>query len=111
MSHRGAPDRDDVTWVWLLWSELPAGEDRPGRRPTGRIAGPSHHLLLGCPRRAADRDSAGITPAGLGPPPGSSGVVTVRSIGRPAPRGSRADVTSSRSRPTSRAARGRAGGT
>jgi len=27
---------------------LPAGEDRPGRRPTGRIAGPSRHLLLGC---------------------------------------------------------------
>src|SRR5690349_15541561 len=82
MSHRGAPDRDDVTWVWLLWSELPAGKDRPGRRPTGRIAGPSRHLLLGCRVPGGAWDRPGVTLGRLGPARCGIGPVTARSVGR-----------------------------
>src|SRR5690242_11688665 len=60
-----------MTWVWLLWSELPPGKDRPGRRPTGRIAGPSRHLLLGCRVPGAGRSlgpaRCDTGPVGTGP--------------------------------------------
>jgi hypothetical protein len=50
----------DATWVWLFWSELPAGECRAGRRQhrahPSRPAGPSRRAGPGGPfRRAAAR--------------------------------------------------------
>ena len=31
----------NAAWVWLFWSELPAGEGRPGRRRLRAHPGPS----------------------------------------------------------------------
>ena len=47
----------DATWVWLFWSELPAGECRAGRRQLrahpSRPAGPSRRAGPGGPSRRA----------------------------------------------------------
>ena len=58
VSHAAAPTYDTVAaWVWLFWSELPAGECRAGRRRLrahpSRPAGPAGPAGPGGPSHRA----------------------------------------------------------